>query len=217
MLACHQISIKHVMYVGSQSCFLKENSCVCVTRPQGITQVVLGIIPLAHDCIPSAMQDETGTQQTGGVGAWDEEDERQLWLLHLEQSAVTALDAQRVLQQELMLLQHVLQSRSQEQQGQMPETSSSRGSTSQPRGAGRGQDAAAGDAAAKAAMAARLRDISQHLAVNDRQRAMQQVRRCSLSLVCLRCTGQNHLTDGAWPSLVVYTYVMVVCMWWEIV
>ena len=131
---------------------------------------------------------EQDSQPTGGVGAWDEEDERQLWLLHLEQSAIAALNAQQVLQQELMLLQHALHSRSQDQQGQAAgaSSSSSRGGTPQSPGAGQGPHAAAtGDAAAKAAMAARLRDISQQLAVHDRQRAVQQVRRWLHSMLAL--------------------------------
>jgi len=105
----------------------------------------------------------------GGPGAWDEEDERQLWLQRLELSLLDALSQLDLLGQEAELLAHHCASLS--GRGAGPAVPSD-GHTST---SGRAQGERAGDAVSREAMRGKLSTIAAALAGAERERLRQQV------------------------------------------
>eukprot|EP00877_Chromochloris_zofingiensis_P010428 jgi/Chrzof1/5639/Cz16g09260.t1 len=129
----------------------------------------------AHD------DDSQTTAPVGGVGGWDEEDERQLWLLKTESAILAALDQREVLQQELELVQHA-----QQRQSSQPSTAGSAAT----------MDASDQDETpdeVKQQMMGKLAGIAGQLAGNQRQQAKQQVFRPSHILPTMSIEQQAYI------------------------
>lgn len=113
----------------------------------------------------------------GGVGGWDEEDERRLWELQLEGAAIRSLDARPLVAQELALLEHAAAA---QQQGQVQPL--------QPLQQQRSGSSASGEQRhqqqeQQRMMMDRLAGIAGQLSVTDARQAMrQQVRGCTAAL-----------------------------------
>eukprot|EP00879_Flechtneria_rotunda_P007069 GHRR01007420.1.p1 GENE.GHRR01007420.1~~GHRR01007420.1.p1 ORF type:complete len:356 (+),score=169.55 GHRR01007420.1:97-1164(+) len=128
--------------------------------------------------------EEAGTESglSGGMGGWDEEDERQLWYCQLEAATIQAVSARPLLQQEMQLVQHAVQQQSQ-QQGQLQPYRQDR------------QSAPGGDAQQRQQvqqqMMTRLAGIAGQLTLNDRQALKQQVFRPSHILPTLTVEQQG--------------------------
>jgi immunoglobulin-binding protein 1 len=106
-----------------------------------------------------------GGGECGGPGCWDEEDERQLWVMQLEAAALRALDALPLLEQELALLRRAAEA------AQQP------GSSQQEQQQGGGASSSNGRQVQQAMMQ-RLADVASQLSLGqDRQAMAQQVLR----------------------------------------
>ncbi len=134
------------------------------------------------------MPPQAGTESgpVGGAGAWDEEDERQLWLLKLEHAALDALATRELLQQEQQLLAFAAQ-RGAQRGG--PGEMGAPASTS-----GRAEEAA------RVAMREKLFGIAGALGGADRERMKQEVS-CGVSgLWCAVGRCEEDVDTGVHPQ-----------------
>lgn len=173
--------------VGKSQFHLQEDGLVPDATSQRVTKIETykrkKAIDMALDALTKqqrrgnyAERDSEEATTLGGPSLLDEEDERQLWLLKLEQAALDSLQQRQLLRQEVDLLRHAL--------------------TRQP-GGGHGSSTGpsvadmAHDAEQKARMAAQLRRIVNELDVGERQRMKDQVFRPSHTMPTLTVEQQG--------------------------